>query len=1119
MRGIKNVEGAYACELILVSAIGLDSLKAKCFELSGFLEQAPNISLGDVAYTCMREYLACREEEECKVLAIVTTTVASLRSHLNGALRRLENGATRIKDRSGSYFFNDPLLGKGGGRIAFVLPGAISFYPDMLLSLVLRFSACREAFDELEETMAGDVRFNPSSFIFPPASYYRQDADIFESGAYAEALVSCYSACSGMCRLFKSFGIEADGVTGFAGGDMSGLAMSGAFGDFERSERVEFLRDLYKLADAVVNDKKITPCVMLAVFASQSEKIEKYIESCPKDKVCCALRFSPRQWTLAVVPEFEKEFSDKLTAENAKLRKLAMNRPFNTSWSGSHLQTMRKYSQKWIRKISDFPVYSCGTAKPFSSDIQKFREEAANQWVEEVRFDDTIRQMYEDGFRVFLEAGPRGLLCNSIDEILTGKPHVALAADGIHRVGYIQLLHTLAALASHGAKIDPTPLFDGRLCRNIDFSSPLAVECHTDTGMKLPCSLPTFAFSKLSRSFMEDAHNEAFPTAPLRGRAGKRAAVAAQREKSRQRQFDFGAANPLVSDAAIINQSPGVSLEVTKEFSFVKQPFLADFARGTSQLSYSDPNLKGLTLFPLVVGAEVMAELAQMLIPGRKVVKVTDLMSRRTFAFADGKLKLFIRAERVASGDSENAAVRVQIRDASPDSEWTWPLMEGLFILSSATSSLQPCVVQPLGRPRNVHWTSRDIYPDRLFSGEHLRNIVSAAQWSEDGLNYDVEMPSGAGSVTHTAYPVWALNPLLMAAIMDGFALWRSNAKFGGAFSLAFRLRQLSISSIEVAEKTRFHCYLRFTGVTPRSHLADISVSDGNGNLVMEFKGYEELTERVPEAYGKLILSPATTYLTGELEGYFIGANQAIPVSSAVVTEVPYKLFERNEELWMKTVSQVVLSPAERTQLAEMTGSTNRRTEWMFGRIAAKDAVRRFLEKYFQARWTAADVQIWADDSGKPHPLGEWSSFLPSKIDLAIAHTAQFVVAIVASNARVGVDVEDAGRDLSEEFTRGVFTTDELDLVVAAKNTPSAILRFWCAKEAVSKALGTGIRYSPREMVITSFNPETGAMKMKLEGQWVENFKQFKGVQFDISSSVVRGHVLATCFIAESYFS
>jgi phosphopantetheine--protein transferase-like protein len=117
------------------------------------------------------------------------------------------------------------------------------------------------------------------------------------------------------------------------------------------------------------------------------------------------------------------------------------------------------------------------------------------------------------------------------------------------------------------------------------------------------------------------------------------------------------------------------------------------------------------------------------------------------------------------------------------------------------------------------------------------------------------------------------------------------------------------------------------------------------------------------------------------------------------------------------------------------------------------------------------------------------------------------------------VDVEDASRDLSEEFTRGVFTSEELDLVVAATNTPSAILRFWCAKEAVSKALGTGIRYSPREMTIDSFNPETGAMKMKLEGQWVEAFKQFRGVHLDISSCIVRGHVLASCFIAESYFS
>ena len=89
MRGAVNVESAYASELVLVSALGLDGLKAKCAELSGFLEQAPNIFLGDVAYTCMRDYLALRDDENCKTLAIVTTSVSSLRSHLSGALRKI----------------------------------------------------------------------------------------------------------------------------------------------------------------------------------------------------------------------------------------------------------------------------------------------------------------------------------------------------------------------------------------------------------------------------------------------------------------------------------------------------------------------------------------------------------------------------------------------------------------------------------------------------------------------------------------------------------------------------------------------------------------------------------------------------------------------------------------------------------------------------------------------------------------------------------------------------------------------------------------------------------------------------------------------------------------------
>ena len=214
----------------------------------------------------------------------------------------------------------------------------------------------------------------------------------------------------------------------------------------------------------------------------------------------------------------------------------------------------------------------------------------------------------------------------------------------------------------------------------------------------------------------------------------------------------------------------------------------------------------------------------------------------------------------------------------------------------------------------------------------------------------------------------------------------------------------------------------------------------------------------------------------------------------------------------------MILAASERREFAERTGSSARRTEWLSGRVAAKEAVRRFLKDYYQARWSDADIRIWADDSGKPHALGAWNDFLTTKLDIAISHTAQFVVAIVAANAKVGVDVESISRDLSEEFAAGVFSPEELELAAQAANASQAVIKFWCAKEAVSKALGTGIRYSPKEMVVTGFLSDAGLLKVRLEGAWVDAFKTFKGRDIDVTVRTVRDHALASCFIPAALF-
>ena len=1095
-------------ELVAVRAESAEKLVREVDRLVGFIDRVPDVSLLDVAYTCSRM-------KGGSVLALIADDIASLRARLVSARDRIAT-AKRVRDKSGTYYFRDHLIGEGKGKLAFVYPGVMSFYPDMMRDQVIEYAICRNAFDELEEALAGDPEFTPSSFIFPPAAYYRHDADIFRSGAYAQALVSTYAGCMALTRLLSRAGLEPDGVVGFAGGDLAAMMRSGVVGaEPSRPERVRFISDIYGIVYKAVNHGGLPEVAMYTVILRrQDEEGVAVLAGLPADKVTLAVDFSPRQKTYAVAKDYEEDFVAACAGAGVRTMKLALDRPFNTPLCETLVPAIRKFTSGWMKHEPVCDVYSCATAKLLVGGLKAAREDTAERWAKPVRFEETVRKMYADGYRVFVEVGPRGLMTAAVSDTLKGEEHAAIALNSIHRSGRLQMQHAVGQLVALGAELDFSAEFERRRARILDFDSAISLEVRIDAEMKLSRSFP-----KLTLLSTETVLKGASVLAEPKGRGAKaaaRAAAVAQKSR-RQRQFDFGAMNPLVSDADMLASSPGVSVEVTKAFRLSDFPFLGDFALGTSQMSYSDPNLKGLILLTIPVAAEIMAEVAGMVLPNRTLLRIDDLNCRRMVSFVKGALKLFVRAERVASGSPKEAAVKVQVRDDSPDSAYTLPVVEATIVLGDALPPSEPLAVEPLSKPRSVHWSGRDVYPGRVCCGKRLRGIQFVETWSESGIDYEIDVPSVADSVTYTRFPVWTVNPLLLEVVASGFTLWRSHERFAGAFSFPFRLRRLAFSGVLPEEGTRLKCYMRLTGVTPKSQLCDISVTDGNGKELMQLAGWEELTERVPNEYRSLILQPAMSFLTQPLGSDLLG-EPSTDIASAFVTDVPYPLFERNEELWLKTLSHVILDASERREFAEMSGSAARRTEWLFGRVAAKEAVRRFLKDFYQARWSNADIRIWADDSGKPHALGAWNDYLTTKLDVAISHTAQFVVAIAAANAKVGVDVESVMRDLSEEFTAGVFTPEELELAAQAANASQAIIKFWCAKEAVSKALGTGIRYSPKEMIVTGFQADTGVLTVRLEGAWVEAFKNFKGRDITVTVRTVRDHALASCFIPSALF-
>ena len=1081
-------------ELCLVGAVSNEALVQETQRLVNFLEHAPDVELEDVAYTC-----ACSARHMPSILAVVASSTQDLLARLKIAWPKLAEDASRIRDKSGMYYFRDRLC--PSGRIAFLFPGADSFYPDMLRDLCISFECCRLPFDEMTEAVQG-WRVIPADHIFPPAACYRNKGSQ-PAADFIQALASIHSANTALFALFDKMGITPDGFAGFGGGGFAALMADGCLGDLPRNKRVHFMRQGLQTLERLVHRDDLPDCSMIAVFDLPEALLEQLQERFP-GRIAVAIYNSKRQKTLAVSAEVREGVLEVLNGAGVRNLDLPSMPPFNTPWCSKILSPISQFLTHWIRHEPSVPLYSCATGERTSSTPRMIVGQIADQWTHPIRFTETVRTMYEDGYRIFIELGARGAMTTAIDEILKGEPHQAVAANRIHRSGLLQLHHALALLAAQGVALDATVLHLHRRQRLLNFDKPLSAVSSPLNLCKLETALPAFTAFQPSRSFLSPS---------LQGTAPNPAG-----QEDEVRRIDFGADFPMVANAEVLDERAGEFLELAKELSLEEYPFLEDYAIGSFQLSYSDPQLRGLTILSLISGLEMMCETARKLSPRMRVVRIDNLRSQRWLGFRHDALRVTIKAERISWQEEGVVAVRTQLRDDTPNSAYTWPVMEGTVLLSAEEPSKVPQLsLPPLPKPRSVNWSTRDIYPDRLFQGGSLQIIRHVERWSEGGIDFDVQIPRRNKAVAATHFPLFSIWPILLDGIVSSFSLWRSHERFAGAISLPFRARRIIFHSSSFTEGARLHGFLRLFSVTPRSHVADIQVLDAAGHTVLEFKGWEELCERVPPEYQQFILQPSEKFITHPLPLELLG-NPQTPIAGSVVSNVPVAIFEHNQELWLKSLACVLLGKKEREEWAEMQGSTARRLEWLFGRAVAKEATRRFLQKYHQARWTAADIPIWPDDAGKPHPLGAWKEYVPVDLDLSIAHTSQLVVAAVAANARIGIDIEILGRHLGDEFTQGVFTQNEVQLAVNTGDTPTAILIFWCAKEAISKALGTGIRYSPRDLQIVSYDPAGGRLEIELKGQWVTLFKQFRGRKNVIYTSTYSGHAFASCVIPSSLF-
>ena len=1088
--------------LCLIGAETPQALAETIARILGFVTKSRGVRLIDVVYTA-----TCDARGRQCVAGLWVASLEEMARKLRFALEALRSGRTRTREKSGVFFTTHPLA-LHGGKLAYIFPGTGSFHLEMMRDLALTFDGVRERFDDMEEAFSGfcDVA-SPSEWLFSTSPEHTLPLSASQAFLPLLASASTYLASKVFADLLKSVGVRPDAVGGV------GLGAFSAFHATHHNPKfrlVQILRDAGRMLLRLgAEGRDRAPWVQLTVSGIEVSRLRELALRDPARVVLTQI-LTDDDCVMAISPDKQAEVEIAIHNGGGVSVAESLPAPFNSGHGDAPMRRrLRDFFVKYVNCEPQIPFYSCVDAAPMGRSTSAVVDGLMAQMMEPLDFRAMIRRMYDDGCRIFVEVGARGLLSPLIAKNLAGRDPVAVIPMHIlHRSGGVQVGQALGLLAANGAPMDYSGLRFFAHARRLDFSVPVHEEGAAALTVHLSRSLPAIRpelidaqhiLSMVAAVSPEETGATHLHALPLEVPAG-------------------GLECPLLRGAQELART-ATTLELQCVLRLADFPYLNDYAIGSSNISLRDPQTRGLTLLSVPSGLEIMAEAAHRLFPDLSLRRIETLRAPHWLAFDFGRLGLRLSAS-VLSDPTLSGNRTVAVRLCEDREEAPRVAMEAQFVLSpTIPEPPEDLAAQPLASPVDVGWKADDIYPARLFQGPLLRNIRAVVGWGLNGLDYEIRIPSRAALVRRSRNPLFCALPLLLDAVVSGFPLWRSHERFHGAISLPFRCKAIRYYAAWLPEGTRLRCSLRLTNVTPRTFEVDILAMDATGHPVLRVEGWEEVGGRAGPALPDFVKNPPRYFITQPLPDSILPKSARDGVDKTIVGALYVNanpdFFIANHGLWLNALAAAVLTQNEREDFAQMGGVAPRRLEWLLGRTAAKEAVRRLLLEVFRLYEPSADIAVWKDELGKPHPLGDWQQQISAPIDLSIAHTAGLVIGGATTHGRLGFDVESTSRDLTEDFLRGVFTLEEQELATRSGDGPIAVLRFWCAKEAISKALGTGIRFAPTDLRIRASDPATGELAIELLGAWAENFPNLRGKRIPIKTAVLYDHAIACCHLRD----
>ena len=337
------------------------------------------------------------------------------------------------------------------GELAFVFTGAAAAYPGMGRELALAFPAQAAALAARNSELLSSTNWLYGAGPGTPAHPLDQ--------LWGTAFV-CQLHAELSRRLL---GLTPQATIGYSSGESNALFAMGAWNDLgemirESRAGTTFTSDLVGAFDA----PRRAWARLGEHAASSSGAWTNYSVAAPAAQVLAALANEPLAHLTIVNAPGDCVIGGEAAACARVIEKLGRERALPLGYDmAAHCPEVEQVREAWWklhrRAVANVPgvrFYTNANNTWYRPTPEAAADAITGQALHTLDFPKTIEQAWNDGVRIFVEHGPRGLCSGWIKTILGDREHLAVPLDVAGRSDVGQVLHAAAWLVAAGVPVD-----------------------------------------------------------------------------------------------------------------------------------------------------------------------------------------------------------------------------------------------------------------------------------------------------------------------------------------------------------------------------------------------------------------------------------------------------------------------------------------------------------------------------------------------------------------------------------------------------------------------------------------------------------------------------------------